>query len=100
MVKILGKGDYRIELSFYAHGEWHKKVLCKKTLKSAYILARVIQHNYNGALYHFCLIDYKQGKVRWSYYGETNASKWCNRLMLREGQFDGISGYKSIMQGA
>jgi hypothetical protein len=100
MAKILGKGDYRVELSFYAHGEWHKKVFCKKTLKGAFILARTIQHNYNGALYYFYLIDYKTCKVRWHYNGETHASKWCNRLMLREGQFDGISGYKSIMQGA
>lgn len=98
-MKILGKGNFRIELGFYAHGEWHKKVLCRKTLKSAYVLARVIQHNYNGALYYFTLLDYEKCKMRWHYDSETKASKWCNRLMLREGHFDGISGYKSIMQG-
>lgn len=100
MVKILGKGEYRVELSFYAHGEWHKRVYCKKTLKGAFILARVLQHNFKGAMYYFHLIDCKQGKVRWSYYEESNTCKWCNRLMLREGRFDGITGYKSIMQGA
>ena len=99
MVKILGKGDFRIELSFYAHGEWHKKVFCKKTLKSAYILARVIQHNYNGALYHFYLYDSKQGKIRWFYNGETSTSKWCNTHFLRLGEFGGISNYKSLARG-
>lgn len=100
MAKILGKGNFEIRLCFYAHGEWHNKVMRKKTLKGAYVLARVIQHNYNGALYWFTLLDYDKCKVRWHYDGETKTSKYCNRLMLREGQFNGISGYKSIMQGA
>jgi hypothetical protein len=100
MEKILGKGNYRIELSFYAHGEWHKRIFAHKTLKQAYIKARIIQHNYNGALYWFTLLDYEHYKVRWYYDSETKSSKWYNRLMLREGRFDGIYGYKSIMQGA
>lgn len=100
MEKILGKGDYRIELSFYAHGEWHKRIFAHKTLKQAFIKARIIQHNYKGALYYFYLMDYKDYKMRWRYDGETNACKWCNRLMLREGDFKAISGYKSVMQGA
>jgi hypothetical protein len=100
MTKILGKGNYRIELHFYAHGEWHKRIFAHKTLKGAYIKARIIQHNYNGALYWFTLVDCEQGKIRWLYNGETNACKWCNRLMLRQGDFNAISGYTSIMQGA
>ena len=99
MAKILGKGDYRIELSFYAHGEWHKKILCKKTLKGAYVLARIIQHNYSGANYYFYLIDYKQCKLRWFYQGETSTSKWCNIHYLRNGQFDCITGYKKVARG-
>ena len=100
MDKILGKGDYRIELHFYAYGEYHKRIFAHKTLKQAYIKARIVQHNYNGASYWFCLVDGTQGKIRWWYDGETNASKWCNTHYLREGRFDMIQGYKSIMQGA
>ena len=99
MAKILGKGDFRIVLSFYAHGEWHKKVFCKKTLKGAYILARVIQHNYNGAMFMFHLFDNKNN-LRWSYYSESNSQKWLNRHMLQNSEFGSIVGYKSIMQGA
>ena len=97
MVKVLGKGDYKIELSFYAHGEWHKRIYCKRTLKGAYILARVIQHNFNGSLYHFSLSDGKQ--VRWFYIGETNTSRWCDRLALRENDFTSISNYTSLARG-
>ena len=100
MVKVLGKGDYRVELSFYVYGEWHKRIYAHKTLKQAYIRARIIQHNFNGANYYFHLVDYKQGKIRWSYDGETSTSKWCNNHFLRLGEFDNISNYKSIMQGA
>ena len=99
MAKILGKGDFRLKLSFYAYGEWHTKEFCKKTLKSAYILARVIQHNYKGAMFMFHLFDNKHN-LRWSYYSESNSQKWVNRYMLQRGEFDSIVGYKSITQGA
>ena len=99
MAKILGKGDYRIELSFYAYGEWHKRTYAHKTLKQAYIKARIIQHNFNGANYYFYLVDYKQCKWRWFYNGETSTSKWCNTHYLRNGQFDCIVGYKSLARG-
>ena len=98
-MKILGKGDYSIELSFYINEKWHKKVFCKKTLKGAYLLARVLQRNYNGLLYYFDLYDHKQGKVRWWYHGETDATKWCDKHFLRLGQFNCITNYKSLARG-
>ena len=100
MIKILGKGEYRVFLSFYAHGEWHKRVYAHKTLKQAYIKARIIQHNFNGSNYYFYLVDGTQGKIRWWYDGETSTSKWCNNHYLRNGEFNMISNYKSVMQGA
>ena len=99
MVKILGKGDYKVELSFYAHGEWHKRIYAHKTLRQAYIKARIIQHNFNGANYYFYLVDCKQGKVRWFYSGETRTSKWCDVHYLRLGEFENISNYKSLARG-
>ena len=100
MEKILGKGNFEIELSFYVSGKWHRKTFRKKTLKSAYVLARVIQHNYDGTLYYFTLLDYERSKIRWHYDGETEASRYCNRLMLQESNFKGISNYKKVGQGA
>ena len=94
-IKIYGNGNYKLELHYYGYGEWHTIIYKCKTFKTAYRKARLIQRKYAGALYFFYLDDMVQQKNRWTYFGETKASKFCDRMFLREEQFHLVSGYKA-----
>ena len=100
-MKILGKGNYSVEILFYAYGQWNCKELRHKTLKQAYIKMRIVQHNYNGAMYRVQIIDNTQAtpKVRFTYWGETSTTRWLNRWNLREGNFQYIANYESLARG-
>ena len=95
-IKTYGNGNYHLDFYYYGYGEWNKITYKCKTFKTAYRKARLIQKQYKGALYHFFIFDCTQNKMRWSFQSITEATRWCNRLYLRQGEFTHIVGYVAL----
>lgn len=92
--------NFTLYLSFTINGKIHYKEFKQRTIKQAFYSFRTIQQNYKGVDFNVHIYDKQKNCIRLAYYSENEAIKWLKRFSLRQGWFDSIIGYKSIMQGA